>query len=136
MKVLNELGAEERPMLVVFNKIDKIEDRSVLARLRTHFPDAEFISVHTGEGMDRLVERMSEYVSNGATPCELRLPLDATEMLSRLHRHSRVLEIEYLDEEVRVTAVLPARMAADFSEFIVDPVSGEKIARPEAELKW
>ncbi len=135
MKVLEELGAEERPMLVVFNKIDKIEDPAVLTRLKRHFPDAEFISVHTGEGLERLVERMSEYVSNGATPCELRLPLAATDMLARLHRHSRVLETEYLDNEVRVRAVVPARLAEEFSEFIVDPVSGEKASRPEAELR-
>ncbi|MHA3770523.1 GTPase HflX [Verrucomicrobiota bacterium sgz303538] len=132
MRVLKELGAEERPMLVVFNKIDKIEDPAVLARLRTHFPDAQFISVHTGEGLEQLVERMSEYVANGATPCELRLPLTSSEQLARLHRHSRVLETEYLDDEVRVVAVLPARIAEELSEFIVDGTAGEGVARLEA----
>lgn len=132
MKVLKELGAEERPMLVVFNKVDKIEDPAVLSRLRTHFPDAQFISVHTGEGLEQLVERMSEYVANGATPCELRLPLTSSEQLARLHRHSRVLETEYLDDEVRVVAVLPARIAEELSEFIVDGAAGEGVARVEA----
>jgi GTP-binding protein HflX len=134
VRVLKELGAEERPMLVVFNKIDKVEDPGVLAGLRHHFADAHFISVHTGEGLDKLVERMSEFVANGARPCELRLPLDSSEVLARLHRRARVIETEYLEEEVRILAVLPARLAEELSEFIVDPEAGENAARAEASL--
>jgi GTP-binding protein HflX len=134
-KVLEELGATSRPMLVVFNKIDKVEDADVLARLRCHFPEAQFISVLTGEGIPELVERMGEYVSNGAQACELRLPLGASDLLARLHRSSRVLETEYMDSEIRVVAVLPARLAEDFAEFILEPESPEKPTRAAASLQ-
>ena len=63
MKVLAELGADERRMLVVFNKIDLVEDPAALAALRRHFPDAVFISVRTGEGLDDLIERMAAQVA-------------------------------------------------------------------------
>src|SRR4051812_44413472 len=62
MKVLAELGADKRPMILAFNKVDLVQDPAVLANLRRHFPDAHFTSVHTGEGLDKLVERMGELV--------------------------------------------------------------------------
>ncbi len=129
LKVLGDLGANEQPMLIVFNKIDKVTEPATLNRLRQHFPEAHFISVHTGEGLPELVDRMSELVSNGALIQELRIPQTLTEMLARLHRHARVVEIEYLDDEVRVVAVLPARMAEEYAEFLVDPVEIEVPSR-------
>ena len=135
MKVLGELGAGQQPMLVVFNKIDKVSDPATLTRLRQHFPEAHFVSVHTGEGIPELVERMSELVSNGALIRELRIPQSLTELLARLHRNAKVLEMEYLEEEVRVVAVLPTRMAEDYAEFVIDPEAPEKASRTASSLQ-
>jgi GTP-binding protein HflX len=135
MKVLGELGAGEQPMLIVFNKIDKVTEPATLNRLRQHFPEAHFISVKTGEGLPGLVERMSELVSNGALVRELRIPQSLTEMLARLHRHARVVEMEYLEDEVRVVAVLPARLAEEYAEFVVDTTDPEKPPRPASTLQ-
>src|SRR5438046_4456833 len=44
MRVLGDLGADTRQMLVVFNKIDKVTDEYALPALRRHFPDAVFVS--------------------------------------------------------------------------------------------
>src|SRR3982750_1612963 len=65
MKVLNDLGADTKQMLVVFNKIDKISDPYTLSALRRHFPDAVSVSATTGDGMEELVERISEFVAKG-----------------------------------------------------------------------
>jgi GTPase len=123
VRVLDELGAGDRPTIVAFNKMDKATDPAVLAALGRHFPDAHFISVHTGEGLDALVERMGEFVSNGATVRELRLPQSAGDLIARLHRQARVLETHYVGEEVRFVALLPARLAEDFAEFLVEQPS-------------
>jgi len=128
VKVLEELGAGKQPTLIVFNKIDKIEDQALLTGLQRHFPDASFISVQTGEGLDGLLERMGELVSRGSAVREIWLPQSAGESLARLHRHARILETEYVGDEVRLLAFLPPRLAEDFAEFIVDEPD-EKAAR-------
>ncbi len=119
MKVLKELGGETRQMLVVFNKIDKVEDPTVLANLRRHFPEAQFISVHTGAGLESFVERISEYASNGSAVYELRLPASASDVVARLHRAAKIVETEYLDDGVRIVALLSARLAAEYPQYIV-----------------
>ena len=118
MKVLGDLGAEEKRMILVFNKIDKFEPRAALDPLRRSFPGAHFVSVHTGEGIDGLLEHMAEEVSGEARICKLQIPVSQGDKLARLHRSAKVLQTEYTDDLVCVTAVLPARLAADYSAFI------------------
>jgi GTP-binding protein HflX len=118
MKVLGDLGAEEKRMILVFNKIDKVEPSAALDPLRRRFPAAHFVSVHTGEGIDGLLEHMAEEVSGEARICKLHIPVSQGDKLARLHRSAKVLQTEYTDDSVRVTAVLTARLAADYSAFI------------------
>jgi GTP-binding protein HflX len=118
MKVLGDLGAEEKRTILVFNKIDKVEPPAALDPLRRRFPGAHFVSVHTGEGIDGLLEHMAEEVSGEARICKLQIPVSQGGKLARLHRSAKVLHTEYADDLVCVTAVLPARLAADYSAFI------------------
>jgi GTP-binding protein HflX len=128
MKVLAELGAAERPMLVVFNKIDRVEDPATLAALRRHYPEAIFISVRTGAGLDELVELMAAQIAGGSVTRELRIPQSEAALIARVHRQAKVLESEYLGDEVRLVAVLPARLAADCARWGADSAD-EKRAR-------
>jgi GTP-binding protein HflX len=128
LKVLGELGADERPMLVVFNKIDLVEDPATLAALRHRFPSAAFISVQTGAGIAELIELIAEQVAAGSVTAELRIPQSEAEIIARIHRQAQVLESEYLDDTVRLVAVLPARLAVECGEWITAPAE-EKEAR-------
>jgi GTP-binding protein HflX len=121
MDVLAELGAGSQPMIVAFNKVDKVQDPAVLHRLRVHFPDAVFISVHTGEGIPVLLERMSELAAPGTITRELRLPASEGALLARLHRLGQVHAVTYDGSDVVVTAALPVKLAEEFSRFIQNP---------------
>ncbi len=111
MKVLNDLGADTKQMLVVFNKMDKVTDPATKVVLRHQFPDAVFVSVHNGDGLDELVNRIGGFVSDGTERMDLVLPLDRTDLLARLHREGTVHEVNYEDEGVRVNATVPTKSA-------------------------
>jgi GTPase len=126
--VLEELGSHDKQALIVFNKIDKVEDPAVLAHLRRHFPDALFVSVHTGDGIDSLINRIGEWVADAAATREMRLPVTAGAELARLHREAQVHEVEYIDDEVRVVATLSRRLREILSEFLVDQAEADSQA--------
>jgi len=136
-KVLAELGADEKRTLIVFNKIDKITDDSTLAVHRRQFPDAIFISVHTGEGIEELIARMAEMADGGAVTCELRIPQSEGALLARIHRLGRILRTGYEGDAVRLKAVLPARLAEASAAFVVDG-EGEKTgtSAESVETSW
>jgi GTP-binding protein HflX len=129
MKVLAELGAEQKPTIIAFNKIDKVADRAVLTGLRRHFPKAVFLSVRTGAGLPDLFEQLEHLVGEGSVTRELRLPATASAQIARLHRQSEVLHTEYGGDEVRIVAVLPPRLAAEFAEFVVEHAEKKAVAR-------
>ncbi|MEI6561038.1 MAG: GTPase HflX [Verrucomicrobiota bacterium] len=121
MRVLTELGADTKQMLVVFNKIDKVEDPAVLAGLRRHFPDSVFVSIHTGQGLESLVERISDFVSNGTLTVELRLPAARADLLARLHRDGTVASLTYEEDVAHVVATVPKRALETLAPFVVEP---------------
>jgi GTPase len=116
MKVLSELGADTKRMILAFNKVDLLEDRSVLEPLRRQFPDAHFISVHTGEGMDALLEHMAELASGGSKVCTVRLNAADGDRLARLHRSAQVLQTTYNGDEVEILVVLSPLLQRDYQD--------------------
>lgn len=119
MDVLKKLGADTKEMLVVFNKIDKVEDPGILNGLRIHFPDALFVSIKGDLGMEELVERISDFVSNGAQSVELRLPASRSDLLARVHREGTVTELEYEGDVAHVFASVPKRALEAYREYVV-----------------
>jgi GTP-binding protein HflX len=122
MRVLNDLGADTKQMLVVFNKVDKVSDPAALFALRRHFPEAVSVSVKTGEGMDELVERISEFVARGTITVELRLPSERADLLARLHRDGTVRDLHYEDGFTRVIGTVPTRALEVFAPFLAESV--------------
>ena len=52
--VLEEILADERPSLLVFNKADRLQDPTVAQGLRVEFPGCAVVSARTGEGLAAL----------------------------------------------------------------------------------
>jgi GTP-binding protein HflX len=121
MRVLKDLNAETGQMLMVLNKIDKVADRAALFALRRHFPDAVSVSAQTGEGMDELIERISEFVSRGTISVELRVPSERADLIARLHREGTVHELGYEEGFTRVVSTLPVRSLETFAPFMAEP---------------
>lgn len=118
MDVLTELGTNPKQMIVAFNKVDRVEDRSTLDPLRRQFPEAHFISTHTGEGIDSLLEHMAELASAGSRVCTLLIPAAAGDRLARLHRAAQVLETDYEGDTVKILAVLSPSLLRDFQDCV------------------
>jgi len=61
--VLGEIGADELPQLVVFNKLDLLEQPARLVRNESGVVTAVYVSAATGEGMELLFEAIRERLS-------------------------------------------------------------------------
>jgi len=117
MKVLTELGADEKKTITVFNKIDRVKDPVTKAMLRNSHPDALFISVHSGEGLHELVEQLSGLVADGSREVEICLPHDRTDLLARLHREGVVHRTDYEDDIISIRATVPERLQETIAPF-------------------
>lgn len=130
MKVLSDLGATDKKTIVVFNKMDRVEDPAAKAVLRLHFPEAAFVSVHTGEGIPELVERIAALAGSGLSDVTLQLPLDRTDLLASLHREGVVHAVEYGEQVMRVEATVGGRLRERLQPFEVKFAPGPEPALP------
>ncbi len=101
LSVLKELGADEKRIVVVFNKIDKINqlgEVALIARLKGLFPGAFYISTHTGEGLDNLKARLAEIAAENFQLLRVTLPPSRYDLAAFAHSNGRVFEESYTDK--------------------------------------
>ena len=117
-EVLAELGADEKRKLLVFNKVDLIEDEAKRRELENHFPDACFISAGTGEGLEHLQNRMSSMLAERVQRLKLRIPQSRHDVVTRLHRDGKVISTDYEGQDVLLQAVIPKALQDLVAPFI------------------
>ena len=71
--VLAEIEADDRPQLMICNKIDKLADRPAgLERDDEGRPQRVWLSAQTGEGSEYLFQALTELLAGSITPCSCR----------------------------------------------------------------
>ena len=128
LSVLAELGAGERPIVNVFNKVD-LADAGERRAARQSVPDALFVSARTGEGIAALKERCRELIADGHGAVQLLIPLDRYDIVARLHEFGHVQEQEHREDGVLVTGRFPPSQAGALEPFLFKSPKSKKKAR-------
>lgn len=120
MSVLKELGAEDKNILPVFNKLDLQCDPVLLARIRHMFPEARFISVATGQGIDELKLTLEQYTGVRNSIIRVKLPPNRYDLAAFSHENGRVLESKYDDfGNLLMTVQLNLKDTQRFSDYLL-----------------
>lgn len=117
-EVLGEIGADEAPRLLVFNKADLLEP-DTLADLREQYPDALFASAVTGLGIEALVVRLAFEAAQRDERLRVLLPYDKGALLSDCHKFGHIISEEYVERGTLVEAVVPVSLANRIRPFVV-----------------
>jgi GTP-binding protein HflX len=117
--VLEEIAAGEVTRLLVLNKADLI-DAETRRELGFRHPEGVLVSGVTGEGLDVLGERVQEAFARTLRDVELLVPYAEGGRLAELYDLADGLEREETADGVRVTARVPASVAARYERFAVN----------------
>jgi GTP-binding protein HflX len=117
-QTLEEIGAGDRPRLLVLNKVDLI-DQDARDELRLRWPDAVLVSGVTGKGLEQLGERIEQELQHTLRRLELLVPYADGGSLAELHDIAGDVSREDTPEGVRVKALVPARLAQRFERFAI-----------------
>ncbi len=117
--VLTEIGADQVPLELALNKIDRLDPLG-RRRLANRFPGALQISAATGAGIDELRERIAERFSDRFVDVRLLLPYEEGGRLAELYALGAPIdEREDGEEGVLVRARLPQREVRRFARYLV-----------------
>ena len=118
-RVLEEIGAAGKPTIMVFNKIDRFSERSVLNRWHELFPNSVAISAKTQEGLPALLGELGSQIRPLREFVELSVPHSQSAVMARLHAVAQVVEKDYEGETARFKARIPPHLHAEFAPFIL-----------------
>ena len=117
--VLREIGAADRPELLVFNKVD-VAGPDDGADLRTEGDLPITVSARTGEGIEKLETTIASRLRALDPVIELAVPFDRGDVMAALHREGEILVEVHGDDETRVRARIPDAAVHRFAAFVVD----------------
>jgi GTPase len=118
MEVLEELGAGDKPMIVIFNKIDLLSNSLAISNIETNHPDALYISTKTEEGIESISDKIEALLNRDKKIINLQIPVDRYDLISMIHREGTVLQEEYNDNESIIKARVPVKIFNKLKEYI------------------
>ncbi len=123
-EVLGEIGAQDKPGLIVFNKADTVaaEDRVLLER---RYPGAAFVSALTGDGVGSLVVRIAEEAARGSVTLTALVPYTRGELVRTAHERAQIVAERHTEQGTVLTLRASSEIAALFHGFEVPGADAE-----------
>jgi GTP-binding protein HflX len=123
--VLEELGCNEKNIVTVFNKVDRLseaslERESVMKILKQFDPVGIPISAVTGEGLELLRERASWYFHRPAVHLTIDVDCSAGKLIHFLRKHANIHQTEYLDGTARMEISIASNWLGPMRQFAND----------------
>lgn len=110
--VLKELGAQNKPVLAVFNKTDLERGHPHASRLADRFRHSVAISAATGEGTAALCQTIADLLRERVKHLHLEIPAGEGKFIAALHANGKVLAQKVSGKHLRIEAVVSAAFAA------------------------
>ena len=119
LELLKELGALNRSMITVLNKVDQCKSRLDIDRVRFKYTKTVEISALNKTGFDRLAELMIQEVSRLRKIIHLRVPQSEYASLTEVLQEGRTIAREYEENDILLEVEIPCRLEHKISHFEV-----------------
>lgn len=136
--VLNEIGANDSPRVLVFNKVDRLsaEERD---RLMKRYRDSLLMSAVTHEGADELLARLATEAARTSVTMTVLIPYDHGELVRTAHERAHLVSERHTPDGTRLVMSASPAVASRFTQYEVGArtkgdlgVTDEGIAREVA----
>lgn len=118
-EVLKEIGAETKPVITVYNKIDKLPPDSKLADRLALEEDTVCISAAKKLNLETLQQMIESHLKSKALEVTLCIPYAETAKAAQLHETANVLEQEYTENGAVMKVILPVEDLEAYNEYIL-----------------
>lgn len=118
-EVLKEIGAETKPVITVYNKIDKLPPDSKLADRLALEEDTVCISAAKKLNLETLQQMIESHLKSKAVEVTLCIPYAETAKAAQLHETANVLEQEYTENGAVMKVILPVEDLEAYNEYII-----------------
>ena len=106
--LLIQMGMDEIEVILVFNKIDSIEDIEILEKAHEKFPSAVSISCKKNEGIDVLRQKIIIQYEKRLSPYLMELEHSQAGIISQIRKFALIVKEDYKEDRICLSLRLPA----------------------------
>jgi GTP-binding protein HflX len=106
-EVLKELGVEDKPMITVLNKIDRLNDQSWLGQIKNEFSGSIAISAKTRQNLEELLGKIQNRFAENLLVLEISIPHTRMDLVNYFYREAKVIAIKYLQKSIKIQLSCP-----------------------------
>lgn len=118
LDILKDLDVLDKPIITVFNKMDKIDIASLLYDNR-HIEDKIFISAATGENLDELMELVESRLPHKYQYVTLRIPYDKQQILNYFMNNYEVENLRHEEDGTYISLTINSLDINKYEELII-----------------
>lgn len=118
IETLNQIGADRIPVITALNKIDKLESPERVNELLRQFPHSIGISALTGQGIDLLLERISQALREQMVDVVVQLPSSAGDIVALFHRFGSIESEVYRADKIEIRGQIPVALVGRIEPFM------------------
>ncbi len=121
-ETLRQIGADDRPLVTALNKIDLLPSSKIsplLAEIARRYPNCVPISALEGTGLDSLLKRIEEVLTQELIPLKVLLPHGENNLLGLFHQRGLVKLERYTEQGVIIEGKLPQELEARFEKYLI-----------------
>ncbi len=117
LQVLQDIGIERPPTIIVLNKCDLLTTPLVRQRLQREYPDALMVSARTGEGLQELLLELARQVSASMERLTVLIPHSRYDLMNVVRKNCALESEKYTEEGVLLELRVPASCLSLLSAF-------------------
>jgi GTP-binding protein HflX len=121
-QTLLDLGVTDTPLLLVFNKVDRVDNPLLLADTEAEYPGCLFISAERGINITRLLQAMQEAIEDLSAIHTVIVPYAHSKVVSTIYERADVLDRSDDELGTILTVKVPSNklpaFQRDFAPFI------------------
>lgn len=101
-ETLEELITDPKPTIIVFNKIDRLENRNIIGYLNDNYTNAVFISAARSINMKGLEDTIMHILDENISEQSMTFGQDDYQIISQIHDMAEILDKQYNGDEITI----------------------------------
>jgi len=101
-ETLEGLGCTDKTQIILFNKIDVLEEKDRISYVRNKYSNSILISAERGINITEVKEKLLELYENSYKEKRIILNVTQSKLIAQIHQIADVLSAEYVDDKVEM----------------------------------
>ncbi len=112
LDVLKELGANDKPIIIALNKIDLLEDKVWLAKIKEDFNNSICISAKFKTNIEDLLKEVQNIFKERMAHIDIEIPSNRMDLVDLFYREGKVKEIKYSQKNIKIKLNIPKTISS------------------------